>query len=296
MGTLLHALPASTPDSPILGMPATVFGAGVSGLVASAITLAGVFVSNWHNRQLKRSELDHDATQRNREREMALRRDVFLPAVEAALTMQNSLGALVNLQLPVTGISEKYGTAHATFIKVAAIGTQDTVNACQALASALGRGFWELSLCRARLENFQSQLADLDRNTTIHEGLRDAWIKVQLDLVTKAEKDNDAWQAARNHVTHHVNEIGKAMAERNRIVDLRQSAHSEMARIMLTQMETPGALFPPALFAMRREMQLPLDETAFLERYRKLREEQMAVLRATIDPAHDHVAATEAVR
>jgi hypothetical protein len=252
-----------------------------------------VFVSNWHNRRLKRAELDHDATQRNREREMALRREVFLPAVEAAFTMQNSLGALVNLQLPEPGTAQRYAAANANFLKVAAIGTQDTVSACQTLGSALGRGYWELALRRGGLENYQNQLADLDRNTAIHEGLRDAWIKVQLDLVAKAEKDNDAWQAARNHVTHHVNEIGKVMVERSRIVGLRQSAHGEMARIMLRHLEALSELLPPALFAMRREMQLPLDETAFLDRYRKLREEQMAIIRTTLDPAPGHVAATE---
>ena len=291
IGTLLHALPASQPDSTIAGMPASVFGNIVSGVVGSVITLGGVLLSNWHSRRLKRDELGHDSTQRDREREMALRREVFLPAVEAALSMQASIGSLVNLEIPTAVASEKYQTGHATFVKVAAIGTQETVIACQALSSALGMGFWELSVRRGGLQNFQNQLADLDRNTALHEGLRDSWIKVQQELVAKGERDTEVWQAARGHFTHHMNEIGKAMTERSRIVSERQSAHAEMARIMLRHLEALGPLFPPALFAMRREMQLPLDEAAFLERYRKLRDDQLAVVRAAIDPVKDSVPA-----
>lgn len=294
MGALLHALPTSQPDSPIAGLPASVFGNVVSGVVGSVITLAGVLLSNWHNRSLKREELGHDATHRNREREMALRREVFLPAVEAALAMQATLGILVNLDVPAAVGSDKFTAGNATFVKVAAIGTQETVIACQTLSSALGRGFWELSLRRGGLENFQNQLADLDKNTAIHEGLCDSWIKIQQELVAKGEKDAEVWQAARGHFTHHMNEINKAMVERNRIVSARQNAHGEMFRIMLMHLEILGPLFPPALFAMRREMQLPLDEAAFLERYNELREAQLAAARTAIVPANGNVSEMEA--
>jgi hypothetical protein len=197
IGTLFHALPAVQPDSVIAGMPASVFGNVVSGVVGSVITLGGVLLSNWHGRGLKREELKHDATQRNHEREMMLRREVFLPAVEAALTMQASIGTLVNIEIPAVVASEKYQAGHATFIKVAAIGTQETVLACQALNGALGNSLLQLSARRAGLQHLQNQLADLDRNTTLHEGLRDSWIKVQQELVAKGEKDAEVWQAAR---------------------------------------------------------------------------------------------------
>jgi hypothetical protein len=293
IGTLFHALPAVQPDSVIAGMPASVFGNVVSGVVGSVITLGGVLLSNWHGRGLKREELKHDATQRNHEREMMLRREVFLPAVEAALTMQASIGTLVNIEIPAVVASEKYQAGHATFIKVAAIGTQETVLACQALNGALGNSLLQLSARRAGLQHLQNQLADLDRNTTLHEGLRDSWFKVQQELVAKGEKDAEVWQAARNHFTHHINEISKAMTERSRIVSERQLAHGEMARLMLKHVEALGPLFPPALFSMRREMQLPLDEAAFLERYNKVRDEQLAVLRASIDPARASAKASE---
>jgi hypothetical protein len=292
MSALLRTLQGPAPDPTIAGMPAAVFGNIVSGVVGSVITLLGVFVSSWHSRRLKRVELGHDATQRDREREMALRRDVFLPAVEAALAMQSSLGALTNLDSPVGPASERFQVSNATFAKVAAVGTQETVAACQNLSSGLGVAFWELSLQRAALQHHQNRLTDLDRNISIHEGLRDSWIKVQQDLVAKGEKSAEIWHAARTQFTQHMNEIGKALAERGTIIRQRELKLLEANEIFLKQLETLSPLFPPALIAMRRELQLPLDEAAFLERYNKLRAQQLAMVKQALTEVRANLVAT----
>ena len=290
MNALLHALPNPLPSHSIAGIPAAVFGNVVSGVVGSVTTLFGVLLSNWHNRRLKRSELDHDATQRDREREMTLRRDVFLPAVEAAFEMQFSVGALANLELPVGAVTQRFQASNASFAKVAAIGAQETVTACQLLSNGLGSAFLDLSLQRAALQNYQNRLADLDRYITIHEGLRDSWIKVQQDLVAKGEKNSEIWRAAGGHFTQHVNEMGKALAERGKIIRERELKLIEANEVLIRQLDALSPLFPPALFAMRRELQLPLDEAAFLERYTNLRSQQLTTVKGALAKARANLA------
>ncbi|WP_162631890.1 hypothetical protein [Burkholderia sp. JP2-270] len=291
MMALLHAIPGPSPDTTIAGMPAAVFGNIVSGVVGSVITLFGVFLSNRHNRRLKRDELGHDATQRDREREMALRREVFLPAVESALAMQSALASLINPEMPVAQSSERFQTSNAILAKVAAVGAPETVAACQALSSCLGVAFWELSLQRAALQNHQNRLADLDRSVAIHEGLRDSWIKVQQDLVAKGEKTAEIWQAARGHFTHHMAEIAKALTERSKIIRERESKLIEVYEVFIKQLDALGPKFPPALFAMRRELQLPLDEAAFLDRFTNLRTQQLAMIKEALAQARANLAA-----
>lgn len=293
INSLSHAIAHASPDSTIAGIPAAVFGNVVSGMVGSVITLVGVFFSNWHNRRLKRDELGHDSKQRNHEREMALRRDVFLPAIESALAMQSSLGSLINLQLPVGPASERYQASSATLAKVTAVGSQETVAACQALSSGLGAAFWELSLQRAALEHHQSRLAELDKMIAIHEGLRDSWIRVQQDLVAKGEKSSDIWQAAQGHFTQHINEINKALAERGRIIRDRELKLIDVSEVFIKQMDALGPMFPPALFAMRRELKLPLDEASFLARYTSLRSQQLDMITRALAQARANLAKQE---
>jgi hypothetical protein len=189
MTALTHALPSVSSAPTIAGLPATVFDNVVSGVVGSVVTLLGVLFSNWHNRRLKRDEIGHAAAQRDREREMALRRDVFLPAVEAGLVMQSSIGAVANLEMSVATVVERFQASNATLAKVAVVGAQETVTACQQLSAGLGAAFTDLSLQRGTLQRYQNRLAELDRYIAIHEGLRDSWIKVQQDLVAKGEKN-----------------------------------------------------------------------------------------------------------
>ncbi|WP_434667998.1 hypothetical protein P5W99_36555 [Paraburkholderia sp. A3BS-1L] len=285
MTALTHALP-SVPSAPtIAGLPATVFGNVVSGVVGSVITLFGVLLSNWHNRRLKRDELGHAAAQRDREREMALRRDVFLPAVEAGLVMQSSIGAVTNLEMSVATVVERFQASNATFAKVAVVGAQETVTACQQLSAGLGGAFTDLSLQRGTLQQYQNRLAELDRYIAIHEGLRDSWIKVQQDLVAKGEKNAEIWTAARGHFTQHVSEINKALTERGNVIQSRDLKQLEVHEMLAKQLELLSPLFPPALFAMRRELQLPLDEQSFLERHMDLRAQQLAVFKDALGKA-----------
>ncbi|RQR21634.1 hypothetical protein DIE23_37890 [Burkholderia sp. Bp9143] len=286
MTALTHALPSVPSAAPtIAGLPATVFGNVVSGVVGSVITLLGVLFSNWHNRRLKRDELGHAAAQRDREREMALRRDVFLPAVEAGLVMQSSIGAVTNLEMSVATVVERFQASNATFAKVAVVGAQETVTACQQLSAGLGAAFTDLSLQRGTLQQYQNRLAELDRYIAIHEGLRDSWIKVQQDLVAKGEKSAEIWTAARGHFTQHMNEINKALTERGNVIQSRDLKQLEANELLAKQLELLSPLFPPALFAMRRELQLPLDEQSFLERHMDLRAQQLAVFKDALGKA-----------
>ena len=54
-----------------------------SAIIASLITLSGVWLSNRNSRNLQQNQLRHDAERRNSERELALRKEVYLEALES---------------------------------------------------------------------------------------------------------------------------------------------------------------------------------------------------------------------
>ena len=53
----------------------------VATLIAGGMSLAGVVLTNRDARKRLAKQLEHDSTERTREREMALRRDVYLEAL-----------------------------------------------------------------------------------------------------------------------------------------------------------------------------------------------------------------------
>ena len=63
----------------LTSIPGTVW----SGFIGALIALSGVLISNRNNTERLRIQLEHDAAEKQRERITALRRDVYLCAMES---------------------------------------------------------------------------------------------------------------------------------------------------------------------------------------------------------------------
>ena len=70
-----------------------------SGIVASLITVLGVLVTNAGLSNRHRQQLAHSASESTVEREMELRRDIYMPAIDATVIATSAIGGLSN---PVT--------------------------------------------------------------------------------------------------------------------------------------------------------------------------------------------------
>ncbi|QTD94786.1 hypothetical protein [Burkholderia anthina] len=107
----------------------------------------------------------------------------------------------------------------------------------------------------------------------------------------KGEKSAEIWQAARGHFTHHMTEIAKVLTKRGKIIRERESKLIEVYEVFIKQLDALSPKFPPAPFAMRRELQLPLDEAAFLDRFTSLRTQQLAMVKEALAQARANFAA-----
>lgn len=70
-----------------------------SGIVGSLITIAGVLVTNRGLSARHREQLRHTANESAKAREMDLRKEVYIPAIEAALMASGAIGTLSNPHL-----------------------------------------------------------------------------------------------------------------------------------------------------------------------------------------------------
>ena len=92
--------------------------AAIAVLAAAGLSLLASWLSNRNSRVQLQMQLAHDATQRDREREMALRRDVYLPAIEAIVRTQASLGLMTDPNTDQIALGHQLSTDQATIAKV----------------------------------------------------------------------------------------------------------------------------------------------------------------------------------
>lgn len=77
-----------------------------SGLIASIITLSGVFVSNLGNTKRLKLQLTHDANEKAKERTANLRREVYLSTVEELVKANLHLSSLPQIDIPKTNMAD----------------------------------------------------------------------------------------------------------------------------------------------------------------------------------------------
>src|SRR5437762_4002239 len=76
-------------------VPAAVWGT----IVGSILTLPGLIIALRHSRMLQASQLSHDSKERNRERQMAWRREVYLESAESVSRLSSLIGRVADLNV-----------------------------------------------------------------------------------------------------------------------------------------------------------------------------------------------------
>jgi hypothetical protein len=102
-----------------------------SGVIASIITLSGVFLSNISNNNRLKLQLKHDADEKVKERTATLRREVYLQTVEELVKANTHLSSLPQIDVTKTNIADGlqgFATAAAKLQLVAEPKTSLLVN------------------------------------------------------------------------------------------------------------------------------------------------------------------------
>ena len=111
-----------------------------SGVIASLLTLSGVFMSNLSNTNRLKLQLQHDEREKAKERTATLRREVYLRTVEELVRANAHLSGLPQLDITKTNLAEGlqgFASAAARLQLVAEPQTALLVNQLQADYSEL---------------------------------------------------------------------------------------------------------------------------------------------------------------
>lgn len=237
-------------------------------ITASLMTLGGVYVSNLNNRKQQMEALKHDERQRDKEREMSLRREVFLQAVEAISSAQIALGRIINLNIDEQNISPDAQKNSAAISKLYIVATIPTVQAVSAYYKEFNSVFFELVSERSPLIERKNLIMDFSK-------LRDIFFNERQQLIELMKNDNlegKIDERRRKVILENYEfadkkqkELGEKIEE---LIAVQEKERHSLIRHYLEKMSGIAPLIPPAVFAARQELELSLDEVdreAFLK-------------------------------
>lgn len=136
-----------------------------SAIVASGITFLGVMLSNRSNTSRLILQLNHDASEKSKEKISNLRREVYLKAVEDIEITNIQIGTLANRDLTNLNLTAELQVITASIAKLKLVAEPETTRLAGDLSTAFGALFLRLL---PRLVPLQDAKTDIEVNNSAH--------------------------------------------------------------------------------------------------------------------------------
>jgi hypothetical protein len=236
-------------------------------LIAAGISYFATRQTNKNSLRVVTLQLQHDSEERDRERAMALRRDVYLPAAEGIVRAQQLLGQLVNPALELQDIQKEITNALVAISKIHLVGDQATVEAVMAYNRQLLLAYFELLKLRMPItyKDFEAKGYQGMGDRTALETTRTNELMKQFNI--SGQTDKAAWDRL---VQMSEAEQRLMRQQYARAAELRAAnllAQQSMALRASELSAECAALNPDAVLAARRELGLPIDEAVYRQRF-----------------------------
>ena len=140
-------------------IPATFWGV----VVGSFFTITGVLLTNRSNTNRLRIQLDHDREIKKEERELTLRKEIYLAAAEAISSGIQMIGSIANLNVSYDKLMESFSEKAPAIAKVNVIANEDTIKALTAFMEELTSGLLRLSHQRIKLGAAQQKTINIQK-------------------------------------------------------------------------------------------------------------------------------------
>lgn len=262
----------------IRAIPDTVWAA----IIASLLTVGGVLLTNRESSKRLLAQLKHDSAQRDRERHMSLRRDVYLQAAEAISRTQAILGRLLDLNTPDGDLATESRIDSGVIARIQVVGTDQTVRAVSAFMNEFAVAYAELSFERICLVERKNRIELVKQYREKASQEQDRWLELMKRMNLQGSSDQCLWNViqgnfefARKQHEGYSREEQSLWAEQNR-------EHLQSLKSCIEHSSRLAELIPPAVFAVRDELELPLNTDEYMKSFNESMKRGKAALDAFV--------------
>jgi hypothetical protein len=258
-----------------LAIPAAFWGV----VVGSFFSIMGVSISNRASDRRMLAQFDHESRTKTKEREMVLRKDVFLAAAEAISIGMGSLGRFTNFEIANDQVLAPYSEKSHVLAKVHVIASTETVLSLTRFTTHLSELQVALFARRQALMADKNMINVINVQIARFEKERDKLLELMRQGNIEGAVDSRKWDVLSNNFEFEAKRIEQSSRDRDSLLQALQVKQLEYMRESISSMEQLGASLIPVLLAVRNELELPIDEAA----YRQVMEESYAIQQRVIN-------------
>ncbi len=232
-------------------------------LAGSFFTLLGIWLTNKATDRRQERQLTSDRDLKNRERELALRKDIYLGVMEAITAGLNGIPKFSNLDLTVDAVMADFTTKSAAITKYHAVAKVPTHRAISNLTNYIATTILQLSEARAPLERIKSDVSFADDQIRRISKEADRWLEeIKIENLAPV-RDEPRMKKIKDNFEFEQGRVDKLIKEQDR----RNQELSKLVPVFFNAIigALAGAqrLLPPVIVEIRRELEIATDEAAY---------------------------------
>lgn len=233
-------------------------------VVGSFFSLGGVVVSNQASDRRMRQQLAHDRELKNRERELSLRKEVYLAAAEAISAGINSLSRFSSLDIPNDKVTADYHEKSAAIARVYVIAQDNTLTAITKLTDEMSNAYLRLFAKRIPLSAKKGRIAVLQEQIDVFNNEGNRMLELMKQHNLSGEVDPRKWNVIQENFKFEQGRIDAASKEQAALIEELMLENLAFASECVSEMGALRRLLMPTLSAVRIELEMPIDPSRYM--------------------------------
>ena len=232
-------------------------------IIGSFLTIIGVVLTNISNTKRLRLQHEHEQKLRNKERDLNMRREVYMDAMEAISAGITAISRFSELNETPEALMKSYSSLSSKLGKVTIVGQNETIEALANFQLEVNGAFLRMSAKREKFDaNLrQSQAIEakvktlIERLDQLTKQLTQAKVNQEHELAGRLQSAIDALQNELTETELKEEEIGGQLWQT--VTNLVQTSMREVSEL--------NKLLVPLISLMRRELELPFNKEHFAQ-------------------------------
>jgi len=266
-------------------VPATFWGV----LAGSFFTLIGVTLNNRANSRRLELQLEHDRSTKREERELQLRKDVYLPAAEAISAGMIAIGRLADLRTPQDTILSDWVGKSPALAKAQIVADEATAEALARFNTEMGATMFRLLAIRLPLTT-RLQSADLlMQQVSRHSTENDRMLELGKEMNLSGIHDEHRQKTINSYFQFNQERVNELLSQHNTLTRALFSDQMQFSKDCQHATSALSALIIPLLACVRRELSLPFNAEIYSRIISESQEKIGASLEDFIESIQQHV-------
>lgn len=260
-------------------IPATFWGV----VIGSGFTILGIHLTNRANDRRLGRQLAHDGDLKNRERDLNLRKDVYLAASEAIAAGFATLARYVDLNIPHEKLTEGFVEKAPAMAKVHVIASEATAKALSELQTELSAAMLRLLAKRIPIAAEKERAGSIKDQMDRFSRERDEMLELMKRHNLEGNDNQQRWAVIRRFYELAESQTLKHAEANARAQKSLADMQLELAAMCGAELPRFGKLLVPLIVAVRKELDVPIDPELYANILGDAQETQRSALEAFLN-------------